>query len=82
MREHPMVRGEKGGEASLHSEKVSAAQIQMYLKGINYPASKEELVRRARTNNAPDKVMDYLRKLPEKEYRFPTDVAVEFSKLK
>ena len=76
------TRGQKGGEASLHSEKVSAAQLQMYLKGIDYPASKHEIVQTARNNSAPENVMSFLNKLPERQYRAPTEVEEEFSKMK
>ena len=82
-REDPAVRGgHAGGEASLRSEKVSAAQIQLYLKGIDYPADKGKIIQTARSNNAPEKVMSFLNRLPEREYRYPTDVEVEFGKMK
>ncbi len=83
MREDPASRGgQRGGEASLHSEKVSAAQIQVYLKGMNYPANKKQIVDKAKANNAPQNVMDFLNRLPERQYQFPTDVEREFGKMK
>ncbi len=75
-------RGEKGGEASLHSEKVSAAQLQMYLKGINYPANKSKILDTARKNSAPQNVMSFLNRLPDREYRRPTEIEQEFGKMK
>ncbi len=75
-------RGEKGGEASLRSEKVSVAQLQMYLKGIDYPANKQKLIQTAKSNNAPENVMSFLNRLPEREYRAPTEVEQEFGKMK
>ncbi|MBI2855053.1 MAG: DUF2795 domain-containing protein [Chloroflexi bacterium] len=75
-------RGEKGGEASLHSQKVSAAQLQVYLKGIDYPADKRKIVSTARNNNAPENVMSYLNRLPERQYNRPTEVEEEFGKMK
>lgn len=76
------VRGQKGGEAALHTEKVSAAQLQVYLKGINYPANKQKLIDKAMDNNAPGSVMDFIRRLPDREYRSPIEVEQEFSKIK
>ncbi len=75
-------RGERGGEASLHSEKVSAAQLQVYLKGIDYPANKQKIIDAAKSNNAPENVMSFLRRLPERQYTRPTEVEEEFSKMK
>ncbi len=78
------VRGnpEKGGEASLHSEKVSAAQLQQYLAGIDYPAEKDDLIKTAKSNKAPENVMSFMNRLPERTYNRPTEVEQEFSKLK
>lgn len=49
-------------------------EIQKHLGGINYPASKEDLVSRAREENAPDEVLDTLRRLPQRDYDGPTAV--------
>lgn len=76
------TRGQRGGEAAMRAEKVSAAQLQIYLKGISYPADKSELVERARDNGAPDNVINMLEKLPDKDYRRPTEVEEEFNKMK
>lgn len=82
-REDPAVRGgEKGGQAAMHSEKVSAAQLAQYMKGIDFPANKKKIVSQAKSNGAPGNVMEYLNDLPEREYNYPTDVEQEFSKLK
>jgi len=83
-REEPTMseRGHAGGEAALHSEKVSAAQLQLYLKGIDYPANKRKVLDTARSNNAPQNVMGYLNRLPEREYKSPVVIEQEFSKLK
>ena len=76
------IGGPKGGEAALHSQKVSAAQIQLYLKGIDYPASKTALIDTAKLNNAPQNVMSFLNRLPSKTYSRANEVEVEFGKLK
>ena len=73
---------QKGGESSLHSPNVSAAEIQMYLKGINYPADKQKLMQTARSNGATQPVMDFITRLPEMQYSSPVDVEKEFSKMK
>lgn len=73
---------QKGGESSMHSPNVSAAAIQMYLKGINYPADKQKLVQTARSNGATQQVMDFINRLPEKQYTSPIMVEQEFGKMK
>ena len=81
--ENPSVKGgRRGGQAALHSLKVSAAEIQVYLKGINYPADKQKVIQTARNNGAPENVMSFLNRLPERQYNYPTDVEVEFGKMK
>ncbi|MDD5039146.1 MAG: DUF2795 domain-containing protein [Dehalococcoidales bacterium] len=83
MAQTPQERGgQKGGQASLHSDKVSAAQIQVYLKGIHYPANKQQVVNQAKSNNAPENVMSFLRRLPDRQYSRPMDVEEEFGKMK
>jgi hypothetical protein len=72
----------KGGERALKSEKVSAAQIQVYLKGMDYPANREEIIQRAEENNAPENVMKFLRQLPERQYERPNHVQQEFGRMK
>jgi hypothetical protein len=74
--------GQKGGEASLHSPNVSASEIQVFLKGINYPVDKEKLVQTAKTNGATKNVMDFINRMPEQEYSSPIDVGKAFSELK
>ncbi len=77
-----MDPAQRGGQESLRSEKVSAAQIQVYLSGVDYPVSKRELVDHAKMKGAPEKVMTWLNRLPERNYSRPNEVEQEFGKLK
>jgi len=52
----------------------SPANIQKYLKGQDYPANKQDLVKTARENKAPEEVMEVLNALPEAEFGGPQDV--------
>ena len=52
----------------------SPIEIEKYLKGFDYPAAKEDLVRHAQGQGAPGDVLEILNKLPEGEYVGPTDV--------
>jgi hypothetical protein len=60
----------------------SPANVQTYLKGIDYPATKDDLIRKARDNGAPDEVMDILQQLREGEYGGPQDVMKAYGQVK
>ena len=52
----------------------SAAHIAESLKGIDFPANKDNVVEHARKNKAEDEVLDVLQNLPEQEYGTMADV--------
>ncbi len=60
---------------------VNPIQVQKYLGGINYPASKKELLDTAKKKGADQNVMDTLNKLPDRSYDAPTDVTKAIGKL-
>jgi flagellar motility protein MotE (MotC chaperone) len=53
-------------------------EAQKALKGMDYPARKQEILEKARDNNATKEVMDILEDLPDKEYENAADVSKEF----
>lgn len=74
--------GHRGGAASLHSPNISAAEIQIYLRGINYPADKQKLLQTARLNGATQQIIDFIDRLPDQQYSSPIDVEKAFSGIK
>jgi hypothetical protein len=48
--------------------------VQKNLKGVDYPASKEDLASTAESNNAPQELIDQLRNLDQDEFSGPDDV--------
>ncbi len=60
---------------------VSPAIVEKYLAGIHYPSEKKNLVDKAQDNDAPDDVMDLLKKLPDKTYKSPIDITKEIGKI-
>ena len=64
------------------AENVSAADIARYLKGIDFPANRQTIINTAKSNGAPDNVMQWMNRLPERQYKAPTEVEQEFSKIK
>ena len=57
---------------------LSAADLQVYLKGIDYPAGRQDLVTHARKNNAPESVLTTLGGFSDRTYRSAADVSAEF----
>ena len=60
----------------------SPAQVQTYLKGIDYSAKKDDLIRTAQDNGAPEEVMEILQQLQEEEYGGPQDVMKAYGQIK
>ncbi|MEW6379465.1 MAG: DUF2795 domain-containing protein [bacterium] len=61
---------------------VSAADIEKSIKGINFPASKNDLVNTARQHKAQPDVITTLEHLPERTYNTAVDVSKAFGELK
>ena len=65
-----------GGTQSGRSHRGGiTADIERSLKGINFPASKRDLVQQAKSNNASREVVQAIQNLPENKFNSPTDVA-------
>lgn len=54
---------------------TSPIRPQEYLAGLDYPASKEDLIRRAQETGATTEVLEALRSLPLDQFTSPADVA-------
>lgn len=54
-------------------------QMQKFLGGVDYPCSRDDLVQYARSNGAPDDVLQQLQELPEQTYNGPDDVSGAYS---
>ncbi len=50
------------------------ANVTTFLKGIDYPARKEQLVKHAQQNGAESSVIDVLQNMPDQEYDNMADV--------
>ena len=60
-----MTRG-LGGE--------SPANVQKYLKGVSYPSNKQDLVRQARENGAPEEILRVIDDFDADRFGGPQDV--------
>ena len=55
-------------------------KVQKFLKGISYPATKQQLVEQARSNHADDEALSALDELPDREYSGPDEVSKAVAK--
>lgn len=60
---------------------VNPVQIEKFLKGMKYPATKMDLISCADRNGADKQVHELLERLPEQKYEQPTDVSKAISSL-
>lgn len=56
---------------------ISPIDIQKALGGVDYPASKDDLVSHAESSGASSDVLEALRSLPDRNYDGPTGVNAE-----
>jgi hypothetical protein len=61
--------------------KVNPVQAQKFLKGIDYPASNEDLVKHAERQGADENVLDVLWRIPDREYDGPNAVSKAISEV-
>ncbi len=54
---------------------VNPMQLEKFLKGVNYPANKQELVRIAEQQGADNQIRELLAQLPEQSFERPADVS-------
>jgi hypothetical protein len=54
---------------------VDFIHVQKFLSGVDYPATKEQLLEHAKRQNADKQAMEALQRLPEKEYDGPNAVS-------
>lgn len=60
---------------------VNPIQIQKFLKGVDYPATKEALIENAKNMGADENVCSSLEQLPDEDFQTPADVSQAFGKL-
>jgi hypothetical protein len=71
--------GKPSGRAS--ATVANPVEVQAFLEGVGYPAGKRQLLREAESQRASRDVRATLRRLPEKNFKSPTDVSKAIGKL-
>ncbi len=59
---------------------INPIQLQKFLKGVNYPASKNTLIENAKKMGADENICSSLQQLPDEEFEAPVDVSQALSK--
>jgi Protein of unknown function (DUF2795) len=54
---------------------VSPIDVQKALSGMDYPASKEQILQHAEQHGADQQVLDALKKIDDREYEGPSGVS-------
>lgn len=60
---------------------INPIQIQKFLKGVDYPASKAVLIENAKNMGADENVCASLEQLPDEDFQTPADVSQAFGQL-
>ncbi|NRQ40200.1 DUF2795 domain-containing protein [Nonomuraea sp. NN258] len=60
--------------------KPNPIQLQKHLSGVNYPASRDDLVQAARDHNADDTIVQALESMPDRQYDGPNAVSEAVTK--
>ena len=61
---------------------VNPVQVQKFLGGIDYPATKDEILETARRRGADADVMNALQRIAEREYDGPNAVSEELGRVR
>lgn len=57
---------------------VTAADVERAIRGIDFPADRNDLIEQARNNKAKSDVINILKNLPRNEFKSPIDVSKAF----
>lgn len=74
----------KGGQASAQPGHgaVSAAEVEKFIGGIEFPCDKQKLLAHAKDQGAPREVLELMDQFPDQQYGSPVDVARGVGKVK
>ena len=62
--------------------KISPSIIEKSIKGIKFPASKQDLIQQAELNNADSDVLNILNNVKDKRYNSPIEISIAIGKMK
>ncbi len=63
------------------SGRVNPIQVQKFLKGVDYPCRKQDLLNQAKAEGADENVLQTLQQMPGERFNSPNDVAQAIGKI-
>jgi hypothetical protein len=60
---------------------VHPSEVEPFLIGLDYPATREEIILHAESQKAPEDIADVLYRIPDRRYDNPADITYEIWKL-
>lgn len=61
--------------------KINPIEVEKYLRGVDFPTSKEDLIECAKNNDAPEEIIESLHQIKNQEYASPIDISKQIGKL-
>jgi hypothetical protein len=74
-------RGQSGRSRSTPARQATPVEVQAFLEGVGYPTGKRQLLREAEQQQASRGVRTTLRRLPDKQFKSPTEVSKAIGRL-
>jgi Protein of unknown function (DUF2795) len=74
-------RGQTSRKRGSSAAKANPVEVQSFLEGVGYPTEKKRLLREAESRRASRNVRATLRRLPDKQFKSPTEVSKAIGKL-
>ncbi|WP_301662857.1 DUF2795 domain-containing protein [Methanoculleus frigidifontis] len=75
------MAGMKESGASSAMQELDPQIIAVQISGVDYPASKQDLIERAKFTDSPQMVIDVLNQFEDRDYKSQEDVKSEAEKL-
>lgn len=57
---------------------ITAADVERAIRGIDFPADRNDLIQQAKTNRANTDIIGIIENLPKNEFKSPIDVSKAF----
>lgn len=68
--------------ADQRQSQISAADVEKYIGGIDFPVDKDELISHAKQKGAPKEMLEFMNEFPDQEYDSAIDVSKSVSQRK
>lgn len=77
-----MPKQERTGQQGKSTGGQSPANITHYLKGIDFPCNRNDLIKHAKQNGAEQPVISLLQNMPERQYGSMADVTNSYNQVR